>query len=118
MLLKAAFPVDICADRAQYDIQFGSIARDTHTNTSWDEARFEVCAHKWADLSEPGYGAALLNDGRYGYDVHDGVLRLSLLRAATYPDPHADRGPTTLPMRCCPTWATGGRAGSFPPGTT
>lgn len=53
VLLKAAFPVDICADRAQYDIQFGSIARDTHTNTSWDEARFEVCAHKWADLSEP-----------------------------------------------------------------
>lgn len=92
VLLKAAFPVDICADRAQYDIQFGSIARDTHTNTSWDEARFEVCAHKWADLSEPGYGAALLNDGRYGYDVHDGVLRLSLLRAATYPDPHADQG--------------------------
>ena len=92
VLLKAAFPVDICADRAQYDIQFGSIARDTHTNTSWDEARFEVCAHKWADLSEPGYGAALLNDGRYGYDVHDGVLRLSLLRAATYPDPPADQG--------------------------
>lgn len=92
VLLKAAFPVDICADRAQYDIQFGSIARDTHTNTSWDEARFEVCAQKWADLSESDYGAALLNDGRYGYDVHDSVLRLSLLRAATYPDSHADQG--------------------------
>ena len=111
VLLKAAFPVDICADRAQYDIQFGSIARDTHTNTSWDEARFEVCAHKWADLSEPGYGAALLNDGRYGYDVHDGVLRLSLLRAATYPDPHADQGAHDFTYALLPhlgDWRQGG----------
>ena len=111
VLLKASFPVDICADRAQYDIQFGSIARDTHTNTSWDEARFEVCAHKWADLSEPGYGAALLNDGRYGYDVHDGVLRLSLLRAATYPDPHADQGAHDFTYALLPhlgDWRQGG----------
>ena len=111
VLLKAAFPVDICADRAQYDIQFGSIARDTHTNTSWDEARFEVCAHKWADLSESGYGAALLNDGRYGYDVHDGVLRLSLLRAATYPDPHADQGAHDFTYALLPhlgDWRQGG----------
>lgn len=92
VLLKAAFPLDICANRAQYDIQFGSIARDTHANTSWDEARFEVCAHKWADLSEPCYGAALLNNGRCGYDIRDGVIRLSLLRGATYPDPRADQG--------------------------
>lgn len=116
VLLKAAFPVDICADRAQYDIQFGSIARDTHTNTSWDEARFEVCAHKWADLSEPGYGAALLNNGRYGYDVHDGVLRLSLLRAATYPDPHADQGGHHFTYALLPHLGDWRRGGVIPAG--
>lgn len=111
LLLKVAFPVDICADRARYDIQFGSIARDTHENTSWDAARFEVCAHKWADLCEPTYGAALLNDGRYGYDVHDGVLRLSLLRAPTDPDPRADRGEHHFTYALLPhtgDWRTGG----------
>lgn len=111
VLLKAAFPVDICAQQARYDIQFGSIERPTHENTSWDAARFEVCAHKWADLSEPGYGVALLNDGRYGYDVHDGVLRLSLLRAPTYPDPAADRGEHHFTYALLPhtgDWRTGG----------
>lgn len=111
LLLKAAFPVDICTDHAQYDIQFGSITRSTHENTSWDAARFEVCAHKWADLSEPGYGVALLNDGRYGYDVHDGVLRLSLLRAPTDPDPRADRGEHHFTYALLPhtgDWRTGG----------
>ena len=110
LLLKAAFPLDIRCEQARYDIQFGSIGRDTHENTSWDAARFEVCAHKWADLSEPGYGAALLNDGRYGYDVHEGVLRLSLLRAPTYPDPEADRGAHHFTYALLPhlgDWRTG-----------
>lgn len=92
VLLKAAFPLDIRAMNATYDIQFGNIERPTHRNTSWDAAKFEVCAHKWADLSEYGYGVSLLNDCKYGYSVEDNVMKLSLLKAATYPYPEADRG--------------------------
>jgi alpha-mannosidase len=91
-LLKVAFPVDVRAPRASFEIQFGHLARPTHRNTSWDAARFEVCAQRWADLSEGGYGVALLNANRNGYDVHGSTLRLSLLRAATWPDPEADQG--------------------------
>ena len=80
-LLKVAFPVDVRSPRATYEIQYGHVERPTHANTSWDVARFEVCAHKWADLSEPGYGVALLNDCKYGYDIAGNVIRLSLLRA-------------------------------------
>ena len=92
LVLKTAFPVDVHADKATYDIQFGSVERPTHTNTSWDAARFEVCAHKFADLSEYGYGVSLLNDCKYGYDVHDGVLSLTMLKCGTYPDEQADIG--------------------------
>lgn len=91
LLLKAAFPVAINAQRATYEIQFGCVERPTHENTSWDAAKFEVCAHKYADLSEYGYGVSLLNDCKYGYDIHDGVMRLTLLKCATYPNPDADR---------------------------
>lgn len=91
-LLKAAFPVDIHSPHATYEIQFGHLQRPTHFNTTWDLARFEVCAQKWADLSEAGYGVALLNDCKYGYDIHGRVIRLSLLRSPTAPDPSADRG--------------------------
>lgn len=91
-LLKVAFPVAVRATEATYEIQFGFVRRGTHANTSWDEARFEVCAQRWADLSESGYGVALLNDCKYGYDVAGNVLRLSLLRAPSWPDPTADRG--------------------------
>ena len=91
-LLKVAFPVTIHSTRATYEIQYGHVERPTHRNTSWDVARFEVCAHKWADLSESDYGIALLNDGKYGYDVHGNVLRLTLLRAPKSPDPQADMG--------------------------
>ena len=90
--LKVAFPVNVRSSRATYDIQFGHIERPTHANTSWDMAKFEVCAHKWADLSEPGFGVSLLNDCKYGYDIHGNTLRLSLLRAPISPDPLADRG--------------------------
>lgn len=92
VLLKVAFPVDIRAVKATYEIQFGNIERPTHWNTSWDWARFEVCAHKWADLSEGGYGVSLLNDGKYGHDIRDNVIRLSLLRSPAEPDPRADEG--------------------------
>ena len=92
VLLKAAFPVEVHADRATYEIQFGNVERPTHWNTSWDWARFEAAAHKWVDLSEAGYGVALLNDGKYGHDVRDHTLRLTLLRGPIHPDPDADRG--------------------------
>ena len=91
-MLKVAFPAAIHAASATYEIQYGHLERPTHTNTSWDLARFEVCAQKWADLSEPGYGVALLNDCKYGYDIQGNVMRLSLLRAPVSPDPVADRG--------------------------
>jgi len=90
--LKVAFPVAVRSPRATYEIQFGHVERPTHENTSWDLARFEVCAHRWADLGEAGYGVALLNDCKYGYDILGSVMRLSLLRAPTHPDPTADRG--------------------------
>ncbi len=91
VLLKVAFPVHIRATRATYDIQFGSIERPTHWNTSWDMARFETPAHKWVDLSEGDYGVALLNDCKYGHDVKDNVLRLTLIKSAISPDPQADK---------------------------
>jgi alpha-mannosidase len=91
-LLKAAFPVAVHARRATYEIQFGHIDRPTHWSTPWDKAKFEVPAHRWADLSEAGYGVALINDCKFGYDIKDSCLRLSLLRAPTSPDPQADRG--------------------------
>ena len=101
-LLKVAFPVDVRSHRATYEIQYGHVERPTHTNTSWDVARFEVCAQKWADLSEPGYGVALLNDCKYGYDISANVIRLSLLRAPTWPDPVADRGHHRFRYRLLP----------------
>ena len=91
-ILKVAFPVNIHAQKATYEVQFGHLERANHTNTSWDMGKFEVCAQKWADLSEAGYGVALLNDCKYGYDIQGNVIRLSLLRAPTSPDPLADRG--------------------------
>jgi alpha-mannosidase len=101
-LLKVAFPVNVRSLRATYEIQYGHVERPTHANTSWDVARFEVCAHKWADLSEPGYGVALLNDSKYGYDISGNVIRLSLLRAPTWPDPVADRGHHHFTYRLLP----------------
>lgn len=90
--LKAAFPVDVRATEATYDIQFGNVKRPTHWNTSWDLAKFETVGHQWADLSESNYGVALLNDCKYGYDIKDNVMRLSLLKGAIFPDPTADIG--------------------------
>ena len=92
VLLKAAFPVDILSPVATYEIQWGNVQRPTHRNTSWDWARFETCAQKWVDLSEGDYGVSLLNDCKYGHDIKDNVMRISLLRSPTDPDPEADRG--------------------------
>lgn len=92
VFLKTYFPVAVHSEEASYDIQFGSIKRPTHTNNEWDFARFEVPGHKWADLSEGGYGVALLNDCKYGWDIHENVIGLSLIKSAVRPDETADRG--------------------------
>jgi alpha-mannosidase len=95
-LLKAAFPLDVRADDARYEVQYGHVRRPIHRNTSWDDARFEVCGHFWADVSEPDFGVAVLNDSKYGHDClpagAGSTMRLTLLRAPNYPDPDADRG--------------------------
>jgi len=91
-MLKAAFPVEVNAAQACFDIQFGHIYRPTHRNTPWDIARFEVPCQKWFDLSEGDYGVSLLNDCKFGCDVQGNVLRLTLLRSTIHPDPSADRG--------------------------
>ena len=91
-LLKVAFPVAVGAREATYEIQFGHLRRPTHSDTSQAAAMFEVCAQRWADLGDGHYGVALLNDCKHGYDIHGSVMRLSLLRAPTHPDPTADQG--------------------------
>jgi alpha-mannosidase len=90
--LKACFPVAVTADKAFYEIPFAAIGRTTHFETLWEKARYEVPALRWADLSDEKGGIALLNDCKYGYDIHGSVMKLSLLRSPTWPDPLADRG--------------------------
>jgi alpha-mannosidase len=92
VLLKAAFPLAATSDKATYEIPYGSIRRTTTRNNSWEQAQFEVPALRWADLSDGQHGFSLLNEAKYGYDDKDNVLRLSLLRSPTWPDPDADRG--------------------------
>ena len=91
-MLRVRFPTAVHAEQARCEIAVGSIARPTHANTSWDSARFEVPAHAWVDLSERGYGVALLNDCKYGYRLDGDVLDLALLRSPSNPDPDGDRG--------------------------
>ncbi len=91
-MLRTSFPVNVLAQEAVCEIQFGSIKRPTHRNTSWDMAKYEVCAHKWVDISQGNYGVALMNDCKYGHKVMDNVLDLNLLRSSRYPDPEADQG--------------------------
>ncbi len=91
-LLKVAFPVNIHASKASYEIPYGVIERTTHKNTVWDWAQFEVPAQKWADLSEGDYGVSLLNDCKYGYDIKENIMRLTLIKSAVDPDPNADIG--------------------------
>lgn len=101
-LLKLGFAFDVRADRSAAETQFGHVFRPTHLNTSWEAAKFEICAHRWIHVAEPGYGVAVSNAASYGHDVtrnvreHDGgtttTVRVSLLRAPKFPDPGADRG--------------------------
>jgi len=92
ILLKVAFPLRIHSDFATFEIPYGSIERPTTRNTPEEKAQFEVPALRWADLSNKQYGFSLLNDSKYGYDAKGNVLRLSLLRSPTFPDPHTDEG--------------------------
>lgn len=92
LCIKAYFPFDLNATKATYDIQFGNIERATTRNNSWEQAKFEVCAHKFADVSESDYGVALMNDSKYGYEILGSETRLTLLRCATYPNPNGDKG--------------------------
>ncbi|SEA35046.1 alpha-mannosidase [Leifsonia sp. 21MFCrub1.1] len=110
-LLKVAFPLDVRAERAASEIQFGHLHRPIHRNTSWDAARFETVAHRWIHVGEPGWGVAIANDVVYGHDVRTlegptgrpmAVARLSLLRAPLYPDPGADQGRHTFTVSLRP----------------
>ena len=91
-LVKALFPINVNSSKATYDIQFGNVERPTHTNTSWDEARFEVCAHKWADISDNSYGVSIMNDCKYGHSCVGNEMALTLLKCSTYPNKEADQG--------------------------
>ncbi|MEN9619851.1 MAG: hypothetical protein RL499_44 [Actinomycetota bacterium] len=110
-ILKLAVPLDVHADRIAAETQFGHLFRATHTNTSWDAARFEACQHRFVHLVEPGYGVAIANDSTYGYDVSrdtraDGgtttTVRFSLLRAPLFPDPESDQGEHVMRFRIAP----------------
>ncbi|MER5776360.1 glycoside hydrolase family 38 C-terminal domain-containing protein [Streptomyces sp. NPDC002039] len=114
--LKAAFPLDVKAERSASETQFGHVYRPTHTNTSWEAAKFEICAHRWIHVEEPGWGVALLNESTYGHDVTRDVrpdggqtttVRLSLLRAPRYPDPETDQGAHTLRHSLAPGASVG-----------
>lgn len=90
-LLKVHFPVTVHTDEATFDVQFGSLTRKTHRNTSWDVARFESCGQKWMDLSEGHYGVSLLNDCKYGHSVQDSDMALTLVKSGIEPNPTTDQ---------------------------
>ena len=92
VLLRVNFPVNVNTKKASFEIQFGNVERETTNNNSWDTAKFETCAHKWADLSEGNNGISLINDCKYGYGVKEGNLSLTLIKAGTYPNANADIG--------------------------
>jgi alpha-mannosidase len=92
ILLKSAFPLAVSNSMATYEIPYGTIERPTTRTNSWDEAKYEVSALHWADLSDGKHGLSLINEAKYGYDCKDNVLRLTLLRSPLSPDPNADRG--------------------------
>ncbi|OHB52746.1 MAG: alpha-mannosidase [Planctomycetes bacterium GWF2_41_51] len=91
-MLRTDFPIDIFTDYATCDIQFGSVRRPTHTNTSWDKAKYEICAHKFIDISQTDRGVSLLNDCKYGFRVADNILDINLLRSSQMPGVGIDRG--------------------------
>jgi alpha-mannosidase len=96
VMMRTAFPVNVQSDYATFDIQYAFVKRPTHDNTSWEEAKFETCGQRYADLSQDDYGVALLNDCKYGYRVKGNVLDLNLLRSPKNPDYNADQGEHTF----------------------
>ena len=102
ILLRDYFPVDIHTDEAVFEIQYGNVKRPTHSNTSWDQAKFEVLCHKWLDVSEEGYGVSILNESKFGCSVKNGVIGLTMLKSATYPNPDADREHHSFTYAICP----------------
>lgn len=110
-LCKVHFPLDIHTDEATFDIQFGNVTRKIHQNTSWDVAKFETCGHKWADMSENGYGVSLMNDCKYGYSALDKKLSITLLKSGTEPNETADQEVHYMTYSLYPhmgTWRNGG----------
>ena len=95
-ILKAEFPLDIRSRYSTFEIAHGALERPTFANNSYEKAMFECCAHKWTDLSERDYGVSLLNDCKYGYDITDNVMRITLMRAPVLPDATADIGINTF----------------------
>lgn len=91
LLLKASFPYAIYTHSATFEIPYGNITRDTHENTSWQQAQFEVCGHRWVDISQYDHGIALLSRYKYGYEVKEGMLSISLLKSGTDPNPTTDQ---------------------------
>ncbi|MCK9190479.1 MAG: glycosyl hydrolase-related protein [Sphaerochaetaceae bacterium] len=91
IFLKTWFPLDVHTNEASFDIQYGNVKRNTHNNTSWDYAQFEVCMHKWLDVSEYGFGVSFLNDCKYGCSVKNSNVSLSMLKSGVYPNPTADQ---------------------------
>jgi alpha-mannosidase len=111
VLLRSLTPASVRAERASFECAFGVVMRPTHRNTSWDEAQFEVAGHRFADLTEPGFGLALLNDAKYGHSARDNVLGLSLVRSPVLPDPLADEGEQRFAYALMPhagAWHEGG----------
>lgn len=103
-LLRAVFATSVRAPQASYGTQFGYVTRPTSFNTSWDRAKFEVCGHQYADISEYGFGVSLLSDYKYGFSVRDSVMRLSLLRSPKSPDEGADMGKHVFTYSVLPHW--------------
>lgn len=101
-MVKADFPVDVWTDAMTCEVQFGNIRRSVLKNTSWELAQFEACSHRWIDLSEDGYGVALLNDCKYGHTLQGSHLELSLLRSGVFPNPEADQGVSTVTYSLLP----------------
>ena len=131
-LLKVAFPLAVHATDVTYEVAFGAVQRPTHYSSRADLARYEVPGHRWADMSEHGFGVAVLTDSKYGYSAFGDTLRISLLRAPCNPDPEADRGTHTFAYALLPhagTWQDAGvvaeaaafnspiRWGALPPGS-
>jgi alpha-mannosidase len=111
VFLRTLTPVAACNREATFECACGVVKRPTHANTSWDQAMFEAAAHRFIDLSEPGFGVALLNDAKYGHNVRGSVLGMSLVRSPIYPDPLADEGAQSFTYALYPhagDWHEGG----------